>query len=154
MSTPSPSKRKVIVIAGPTAVGKSNVAARICANNRGLIVSADSVQAYRGVQIGANKPSAEEQLRNPHILVDIADHTDNYNAADWSRDAVLAIESICGMENQEDVDNVHRTLIAKKVTEARSLKGHGKEDILLPVVCGGEYHSLFAVDVPSGRWLV
>ena len=137
------SKRKVIVIAGPTAVGKSDVAARICDKNRGLIVSADSVQAYRGVQIGANKPSAEEQLRTPHILVDIVDHMESYNAADWSRDAVLAIESICGTNTQGEVGgDSRRKLISGKVADARSIKGYAEGDTLLPVICGGECCSL------------
>ena len=133
------SKRKVIVIAGPTAVGKSDAAARICDKNRGLIVSADSVQAYRGVQIGANKPSAEEQLRTPHILVDIADHTDSYNAADWSRDAVIAIESICRPHNQVEIgEDSRRKHVSEMVVNARSIKGYKEEDTLLPVICGGE----------------
>ena len=143
MASSFPRKRKVIVIAGPTAVGKSNVAARICDKNRGILVSADSVQAYRGVQIGANKPSAEEQLTTPHILVDIVDHMESYNAADWSRDAVLAIESICGTNTQGEVGgDSRRKLISGKVADARSIKGYAEGDTLLPVICGGECCSL------------
>jgi len=139
MSTSTSTKPKVIVIAGPTAVGKSNVAARLCASNRGLLVSADSVQAYRGVQIGANKPSVEEQRVTPHILLDVADHTENYNAADWSRDALLAIESICGTNSDwEETVDTQRQRISDMVAEARSIKGYAKEEKLFPVVCGGE----------------
>jgi cytidylate kinase len=140
MSAAPLSNRKVIVIAGPTAVGKSNVAAKICANNCGLIVSADSVQAYRGVQIGANKPSQEEQQNTPHILVDIANHNDNYNAADWSNDAILAIESMYETEQHgENIDDPRRKLISQMVADARSIKGYAKSGSLLPVVCGGKY---------------
>lgn len=87
---------KVIVIAGPTGSGKSAVAAQLCAAMRGVVISADSVQAYRALQIGANKPTAAELARTPHILLDVADHTPNscYNAADWRRDAVYAIREL------------------------------------------------------------
>jgi tRNA dimethylallyltransferase len=84
----------VVVIAGPTATGKSDVAAQLCASKKGMIISADSVQAYRGVQIGANKPSLAEQEETPHILISIADHNENYNAAAWREDAILSIQML------------------------------------------------------------
>ena len=80
----------VVVIAGPTASGKSDVAAEIC----DVIISADSVQAYRGVDIGANKPTAAERQRTPHLLVDVADAAMHYNAASWTRDALFCIKNI------------------------------------------------------------
>lgn len=144
MSTQSIERPKVIVIAGPTAVGKSDVAAAICSKLKGMIISADSVQAYRGVQIGANKPSAEEQRENPHILVDVADRTDTYNAASWSHDAILAIEAMCGAQSTNgrdqdgNDDETRRKYIAEKVSDARSIKGYELEEKITPVVCGGE----------------
>ena len=84
----------VVVIAGPTAAGKSDVAAQLCVQQKGMIVSADSVQAYRGVQIGANKPSLEERKETPHILIDVADHVENYNAAEWREDAIYCIRTL------------------------------------------------------------
>ena len=78
----------VVVIAGPTGVGKSEIAAKLCTECQGMIVSADSVQVYRGVQIGANKPTKEERAEVPHLLVDMVDASDQYNAADWRRDAL------------------------------------------------------------------
>ena len=92
----------VIVLAGVTGVGKSDVAAYLCRQNKGIIVSADSVQAYRGVQIGANKPSTEERIETPHILIDVADHTENYNAADWRDDAVYTIQALLNEECDQD----------------------------------------------------
>jgi tRNA dimethylallyltransferase len=136
--------KMVVIIAGPTAAGKSNVAAVLCAKKKGIIVSADSVQAYRGVQIGANKPSLEERQETPHILVDVADHHDNYNAAKWKRDAVFTIQSLLSGKNEGDDEenedtgvSSRRLQILDELGNARSTKGYGKDDPLLPVVCGG-----------------
>lgn len=92
-------KPKVLILAGPTAVGKSDVAAKLCQSLQGLIVSADSVQAYRGVQIGANKPTPDELAETPHLLVDVADHTMNYNAAAWREDAVYCIKRLLRLDD-------------------------------------------------------
>jgi tRNA dimethylallyltransferase len=132
------SKNLVIVIAGPTAAGKSDVSALICAKEKGIIVSADSVQAYRGVQIGANKPSDEERKETPHILVDVADHTENYNAADWRADAICTIQALlCQTEEGLSTTNPRRDGILEAVRGARLEKKYAEEDQLLPVVCGG-----------------
>lgn len=114
----------VIVIAGPTAVGKSDVASKLCSSSVasdittttascGHIVSADSVQAYRGVDIGANKPTAEELACTPHHLVNVVDPpTDpnkaaSYNAADWLRDASYIIRELTlSDKNKNDDDNI------------------------------------------------
>lgn len=153
-SNKSSKSKLVIVIAGPTAVGKSDVAANICAKNKGMIISADSVQAYQGVQIGANKPSLQERQQTPHILIDVADHADTYNAAEWTRDAVLAIESMLHSgtstntsidkgdddEEEEEKDGkimTRRNSIQKEILQARARKGYEKNESLLPVVCGG-----------------
>ncbi|VEU42520.1 unnamed protein product [Pseudo-nitzschia multistriata] len=142
----------VVIIAGPTAAGKSDVAARICAQQRGMIISADSVQAYRGVQIGANKPSLEERKETPHILIDVADSSENYNAAEWREDAIFCIQSLLGRCNQEQEDTAttpaadsnRRKEIEEYIQEARIEKGYldsdkGEKEIekILPVVCGG-----------------
>jgi tRNA dimethylallyltransferase len=129
----------VIVIAGPTGVGKSDVAARICQDLKGFIISADSVQAYRHVQVGANKPSLEERKQTPHILIDVADHTENYNAADWREDAIYSIQSLLNQEHDKDVDSNHprKQAIDESIRQARKEKGYTKDEQLLPVVCGG-----------------
>ena len=63
----------MIVIAGPTGVGKSDLAIRLAEELGGEIVNYDSVQIYRGFDIGSAKPSAEERARVPHHLFDIVD---------------------------------------------------------------------------------
>ena len=129
----------VIVIAGPTGVGKSDVAARICREQKGIIISADSVQAYKGVQVGANKPSAEERKATPHILIDVADHMENYNAADWREDAIYSIQSLLKQDHDKDIATNHprKHAIDESIQQARIQKEYGENDPLLPVVCGG-----------------
>ena len=86
--------QKLIVIAGPTAVGKSAVALELAKQRQGEIVSADSVQVYRGLDIGSAKPSAAERALIPHHLLDIRDPQDTYTAADFQADARTAIKQI------------------------------------------------------------
>ena len=96
MPPPDQDLPKVVIIAGPTGTGKSDVAALICEMLRGMIVSADSVQVYQNVQIGANKPSRETLQQTPHILLDLVNHTtpSTYSAAEWRRDAIFAIQQL------------------------------------------------------------
>lgn len=131
-------KNLVVVIAGPTAAGKSDVAARICEAERGIIVSADSVQAYRGVQIGANKPSVEERQKTPHLLIDVADDSQCYNAAEWRADAIAAIQCLVDPEGGIDRSNHPKEDdVAESVISGRVAKGYSRDEKLLPVVCGG-----------------
>lgn len=76
---------KLIVIAGPTGVGKSALALRIAQSANGEIVNYDSVQIYRGFDIGSAKPSPAERSLVPHHLYDIIDADQEFNAADYGR---------------------------------------------------------------------
>lgn len=92
-----PHPPRTILIAGPTAGGKSALAMALAEAVPGgvEIVSADSMQAYRGMDIGTAKPSAADRARVPHHLIDIADpHLHAPTVADWLRDAHAAIEGI------------------------------------------------------------
>lgn len=131
------SKNLVVVVAGPTATGKSDVAARLCAEENGIIVSADSVQAYRGVQIGANKPSNLELELTPHLLIDVADCTQNYNVAEWRADARTAIQALLEPKTNVDDTNPRADEVIASVRGARAAKGYNQDDRILPVVCGG-----------------
>src|SRR5882757_6270529 len=95
-SEPAPSSLlpAPIFIAGPTAVGKSEIALRLAEQLRGEIISADSMQVYRGLDIGTAKPSAAERARVPHHLIDICDLTDNFDAAQFIRLAEKAVAEI------------------------------------------------------------
>lgn len=64
-------KPRVIVVTGPTAVGKSSLALQLCRELRGEIISVDSVQVYRCLDIGSNKPTPAERAAVPHHLLDV-----------------------------------------------------------------------------------
>jgi tRNA dimethylallyltransferase len=72
---------RLIVIVGPTAVGKTEVAIRLASEWGGEIISADSMQVYRFMDIGTAKPTAEEQSVLPHHLIDVVDPDEQFNAA-------------------------------------------------------------------------
>src|SRR5688500_14212870 len=74
-----------IVIAGPTGVGKSRLALQLAERFDGEIINYDSVQIYRGFDIGSAKPSRQERSRIPHHLFDIVDADDHFDAAAYSR---------------------------------------------------------------------
>jgi tRNA dimethylallyltransferase len=83
-----------VFLAGPTAVGKSAVALELAARLGGEIVSVDSMQVYRGLNLGTAKPSASERARVPHHLIDVADLTEAFDAATFCRLAKSAVEQI------------------------------------------------------------
>jgi tRNA dimethylallyltransferase len=83
-----------IFIAGPTAVGKSEITLQLAEKLGGEIISADSMQVYRGLDIGTAKPSAAERKGIPHHLIDICDLTENFDAAQFIRRAQKAVEEI------------------------------------------------------------
>jgi tRNA dimethylallyltransferase len=87
-------KIKIVVISGPTGSGKSDLAVRIAEEVGGEIINADSMQVYRGMDIGTAKPPAEEQARIPHHLLDIVSPDENFSASDFRREATAAIEDI------------------------------------------------------------
>ena len=83
-----------ILIAGPTAVGKSGIALRLAEQLGGEIISADSMQVYRGLDLGTAKPSPADRARVPHHLIDICDLTENFDAAQFVRLAHHAVAEI------------------------------------------------------------
>ena len=83
-----------VLLLGPTACGKSALALALAREIALEIVSVDSAQVYRGMDIGTAKPSAEERARVPHHLIDIRDPAQPYSAADFVRDAARAIGDI------------------------------------------------------------
>lgn len=174
----------VIVLAGPTAVGKSDVAAVLCSSftatdiilqhrqaqsrqnqtpqqidTQGHVISADSVQVYRGVDIGANKPSAEERERTPHHLINVVDppnqasnngnKVSSYNAADWMRDAEYIIRQLTLFDDNNEIDNNQlSTLDTETVARRERINAFlherldeqihkGSREPVLPVVVGG-----------------
>lgn len=85
---------KIIVVLGPTASGKSDLAVEIALKFNGEVVSADSRQVYTGLDIGTGKITMEEMHGIPHHLLDIADPREQYSVSHFKRDAEKAIEGI------------------------------------------------------------
>ncbi len=83
-----------VFIAGPTAVGKSAIALALAEKIGGEIISVDSMQVYRGLDIGTAKPTAEERARVPHHLLDICDLKEAFDAAQFVRHAEKAVAEI------------------------------------------------------------
>jgi tRNA dimethylallyltransferase len=87
-----PQKSGVIIIAGPTCVGKTEVAMTLAEPLRGQIVSADAMQVYRHMDIGTAKPTQQEQARVRHYLIDVVDPDEPFSAARFkaAAEAVIA----------------------------------------------------------------
>ena len=83
-----------LFVAGPTAVGKSEVALQLAERIGGEIISVDSMQVYRGLDIGTAKPTTEERARVPHHLLDVCNLTEAFDAAQFIRDAAQAVAEI------------------------------------------------------------
>jgi tRNA dimethylallyltransferase len=84
----------VVAILGPTATGKSALALAISHRYGGEIINCDSTAVFRGFDIGTDKVPVSEQQGIPHHLIDIADPTDEYTAAQYARDAAAVIRDI------------------------------------------------------------
>ena len=85
---------RLIVIAGPTAVGKSALALRLAQQLDGEIISGDSMCVYRGLDIGTAKPSVSEQKLVPHHLIDIRQPTEPFSVVDFQQLAAAAIDEV------------------------------------------------------------
>lgn len=87
-------KPKIVVIVGPTAVGKTSFSILAAKKFNGEIVNADSVQLYRGLNIGSAKVTQDEMQNVRHHLIDTLDPTENYNASDYTIAARKCISDI------------------------------------------------------------
>ena len=86
----------LVIVLGPTAVGKSRVAVDLALRFGGEVISGDSIQVYRGFDVGTDKPGPAERRGVPHHLIDIVDPEVQYTAADFVRDALAAADAIAG----------------------------------------------------------
>src|SRR5271154_3003778 len=87
------SEPEIILIAGPTASGKSALALELAEKLRGVIINADSMQVYRDLRIITARPTAKEEQRVPHRLYGRVDAAENYSVGRWRADAVAALET-------------------------------------------------------------
>ena len=86
--------KPLIAVLGPTATGKSALGIAIAERFNGEIINCDSTAVYRGFDIGTDKVPIEQRGGIPHHLIDIADPTDEYTAAQFARDAAAAIREV------------------------------------------------------------
>ena len=88
-------KKKIIAVVGPTASGKSALALELAKQYGGEIVSCDSMQIYKRMNIGTAKPTYDELLSVRHHMIDIAEPTENFSCEDYVHLASVAIDDIC-----------------------------------------------------------
>lgn len=87
-------KQKIICIVGPTGSGKSATAVRLAKEYNGEIISADSMQIYKDMNIGTAKVTEEEMQGIPHYLINVVDPTQNFSVSDWKDMAETCIDEI------------------------------------------------------------
>ncbi len=85
---------KLVVITGPTASGKTALGVALARRLGGEVVSADSMQIYRGMDIGTAKPTPEEMQGVPHHMIDIADPAENYSVSRYAKEAAACVDDI------------------------------------------------------------
>ncbi|GHE20454.1 tRNA (adenosine(37)-N6)-dimethylallyltransferase MiaA [Halomonas urumqiensis] len=91
---PADTRPPAILLMGPTAAGKTDLAIELHERLGLELISVDSAMVYRGMDIGSAKPSAAELARAPHRLIDIRDPADPYSAADFREDALAEMRQI------------------------------------------------------------
>ena len=126
----------VVVIAGPTAVGKSALGLALCSalpgRRPGEIVSADSVQVYRHLDVGSNKASPEERAAVRHHLLDVIDPDERFTAGRFVRDADAAIAEILAAGGEE----LHSQCQQTQSQQTQSQQTQSQQSVY-PVVVGG-----------------
>ena len=91
-----PEASALVIVLGPTAVGKSRIAVDLALRFGGEVISGDSIQVYRGFDIGTDKPGPETRRGVPHHLIDIVGPEVQFTAADFVREALAAARAIAG----------------------------------------------------------
>ena len=86
--------KKVIIVLGPTASGKSDAAMQLAKHLETELISADSAQIYRGMDIGTAKPSLQEQAEVKHHMIDIVDVDEIFTVADFQKKAKETIDGL------------------------------------------------------------
>lgn len=121
--------KKIIIITGLTGSGKSSLAIEIAKKYNGEIISADSVQIYKGLDIGSAKATKEEMSGVFHHLIDIKNSNDNYNVGEFIEDCKIAINKITA-KNKLPIIVGGTGLYIKSLIEGYTL-GQSKSDLSL-----------------------
>lgn len=94
------SRSPLLIISGPTASGKSKLALRLALDLQGEIVNIDSVQIYRGLDVGSAKPSPQERNLVKHHMLDVCDPRQEFNVSEFKQACSVAIAQICAHDKQ------------------------------------------------------
>ena len=121
---------KLIIIAGPTAIGKSGLSVRLAKEIGGEVISADSMQVYRGMDIGTAKITEAEMQGVPHHLIDILDINEEFNAAVFQHYAKEACRMLVEVYDGRLPDNMEELL---------TLPGVGRK--VANLLLGDVYHT-------------
>ena len=139
-------KKLVLVILGPTASGKTSLGVRLADRFKGEIVSADSRQVYKGMDIGSGKDLAEYHIGKkdiPYHLIDVANPNDDFNLAKYKKLANKALREICqrdklpiivggtGLYLQALVDNYDLSSIKPNLVKRKELEAFNRDDLYL-----------------------
>ena len=103
-------KPQVIIIGGPTASGKTRLGIELAKKINGEIISADSMQIYKEMNIGTAKPDEEEMQGIKHHLIDFIEPNERYSVADYKKDAKNAIKEIISKRKNTNMCWWNRTL--------------------------------------------
>ena len=131
-------EKKLIVIAGPTASGKTALGIALAGHVDGEIVSADSMQIYRGMDVGTAKATAEEQAAAKHHMLDLIEPGENYSVSRYVEDATQVCEDLFRRGKQPIV--VGGTgLYIDALLAGRRFAGTENENTALREELGAEY---------------
>lgn len=95
MKTDKQAAAWAVAVVGPTACGKSDLGMALATTFDAEIVCCDSMQVYRGLDIGTGKPTAEDQRLVPHHLLDVVNPDQEFHAGAWARQARAVVQGIC-----------------------------------------------------------
>lgn len=135
-------KQKILVILGPTATGKSDLAVSVAKKYNGEIISADSRQVYKGLDIGTGKITETEMQGVPHHLIDVAEPYERFSVVKWKEMAELSISEIekrgklpivCGGTGyyiQALIDNTAFTEVESDPDEQKKLEKLSAEELI------------------------
>ncbi|WP_255934410.1 tRNA (adenosine(37)-N6)-dimethylallyltransferase MiaA [Kordiimonas sp. SCSIO 12610] len=146
--------KQAILIAGPTASGKSALSIKLAKQYDGVVINADSMQVYRDLRIITARPSVEEEMMAPHKLYGVVDGAQAFSAMDWAKLAMNAVDEawqdnrtpilvggtgmyfrtlLDGMAHIPDVDPEIRTQVRAEAVEFGSAKLHAELMICDPM---------------------
>lgn len=137
----SSSQTKILVVLGPTATGKSDLAVELAKKFNGEVISADSRQVYKHLDIGTGKVTEREKRGIPHHLLDVVEPTERFTALDWRQQAEKAIADItsrgklpiiCGGTGfyiSSLIDNLGFPEVPADTEEQKALEARTAEDL-------------------------